>query len=213
MSATVRAITPSGIGSGSPIVFKLRRDDIMDGGPGRMLPMVSPDADAGDRAPAEGQARPVGYMRIAEGLRREIAEGILARGKPLPSEADLGAVLGVARTTVRRALKLLEAEGLIESRQGSGWRVCGAEDSPGPAYTGLLDDLRRRIRGGHLAIGERLPSENALAVTYKCARGTVRRALVELELEGLIETRPGVGRFVVRSPGAKTSRAKKSGSD
>ncbi len=41
----------------------------------------------------------------------------------LPSEAELSARYGTSRVTVRRALELLRAEGLVSSRQGFGWIV------------------------------------------------------------------------------------------
>lgn len=43
----------------------------------------------------------------------------------LPSEATLSADYQASRVTVRRALELLRAEGLLESRQGFGWIVAG----------------------------------------------------------------------------------------
>ncbi|WP_295846786.1 GntR family transcriptional regulator [Tardiphaga sp.] len=56
--------------------------------------------------------------------------------------------------------------------------------------------LRDRIAGGRLDNTESLPAEQALAVEYGVSRVTVRRALAELELEGLISRRRGAGTFV-----------------
>lgn len=178
-----------------------------------MAVVVTPDPRAGRRGalPACPLPSPSGYVGIAASIRAAIAAATLVPGDDLPSEADLMATHQVARTTVRRALKALEAEGLIESQQGRGWRVRASGGSSGPAFAGIVRDLRERIREGSLPLGERLPSEKDLAINYACARGTVRRALVELELEGLIETRPGVGRFVVRSSAAKRSKSKEPG--
>lgn len=41
----------------------------------------------------------------------------------MPSEAALGAEHDASRVTIRKALELLRAEGLVESRQGFGWSV------------------------------------------------------------------------------------------
>ncbi|MET9852732.1 GntR family transcriptional regulator [Streptomyces sp. NPDC006450] len=53
-----------------------------------------------------------------------------------------------------------------------------------------------RIHEGDLPAGARLPSETELAEAYGVARGTVRRAVRELETAGYVQARQGVGRFV-----------------
>lgn len=60
------------------------------------------------------------YEQLAEKLRSE-AQEILLRGETkLPTEAELSARFRMSRQTVRHALNLLEEEGLIRRRQGSG---------------------------------------------------------------------------------------------
>ncbi|MFC4908407.1 GntR family transcriptional regulator [Actinomadura gamaensis] len=56
--------------------------------------------------------------------------------------------------------------------------------------------LRDRIANGMYTPGERLPGEHALCAEFATTRNTVRRALEALQREGLIETHPGIGRFV-----------------
>lgn len=63
------------------------------------------------------------YREIADLLRMRLAGGDPGSGRALPSEADLGTEFGASRVTVRRALELLRVEGLVTSRQGSGWFV------------------------------------------------------------------------------------------
>jgi GntR family transcriptional regulator len=70
------------------------------------------------------------YRRIAEDLRRRIESGELRLGEKLPSEEDLREEYGedgqvVSRNTVRDAVKLLVARGLIETRPGRGTFVLG----------------------------------------------------------------------------------------
>ncbi|TPE51527.1 GntR family transcriptional regulator [Maribrevibacterium harenarium] len=60
------------------------------------------------------------YIQISELLHREIAAGHWQAGDRLPIEAELAATLGVAVGTLRKALKKLEDDGLLERRQGSG---------------------------------------------------------------------------------------------
>jgi DNA-binding GntR family transcriptional regulator len=64
-------------------------------------------------------ARPP-YLQIAEQLRDDIARGRLAPGAQLPSATDLAAQFGVARNTVRSALRTLADEGLLVAQQGRG---------------------------------------------------------------------------------------------
>jgi GntR family transcriptional regulator len=58
--------------------------------------------------------------QIAHQLRAAILTRTLAPGAQLPSQPELAAHYGVARETVKSALRLLAAEGLIVSRQGQG---------------------------------------------------------------------------------------------
>ena len=55
---------------------------------------------------------------VAERLRRQIARGELAIGQRLPPEDELTAVFGIARTTLREALRILESEGLLQIQRG-----------------------------------------------------------------------------------------------
>ncbi|MCQ4081133.1 GntR family transcriptional regulator [Streptomyces sp. RB6PN25] len=75
------------------------------------------------------------------------------------------------------------------------------------AYTQIAGALRERIRSGALAAGELLPSELALSAEYGVARNTLRRALAQLEEEGLIESLPGRGRVVRSAAERGTARA------
>ncbi len=68
--------------------------------------------------------------------------------------------------------------------------------APTPLYYQLQLDLRRLIEGGRLRPGDAVPSESELQRRYRVSRITVRRALAELEREGLVEARQGVGTFV-----------------
>lgn len=59
-------------------------------------------------------------VRLAADLRRRILSGELAPGMRLPAERVLAEDWKVNRHTLREALRLLEAQGLLLSRQGSG---------------------------------------------------------------------------------------------
>lgn len=61
-----------------------------------------------------------GYAEIAAHYRKEIGEGRLAPGDPLPSYAAITSHFSVNRTTAIRAYDVLKAEGLIASTPGKG---------------------------------------------------------------------------------------------
>jgi DNA-binding FadR family transcriptional regulator len=61
--------------------------------------------------------------QVLDVLERRILDGSFAAGGRLPTEVELGARLGVSRTVIRDALRVLEARGLVEIRRGAGTRV------------------------------------------------------------------------------------------
>jgi len=63
------------------------------------------------------------YIQIAESLLDRIESGELSPGDRLPSERELSDLLSVNRLTLRRALQMLESQGLIIRRQGDGTYV------------------------------------------------------------------------------------------
>jgi GntR family transcriptional regulator len=60
------------------------------------------------------------YEAIVEELRASIVDGRLGSGERLPSENELARRHETSRPTVRRALALLKAEGLVTTEQGRG---------------------------------------------------------------------------------------------
>ncbi|MEU4511688.1 GntR family transcriptional regulator [Nonomuraea wenchangensis] len=66
-----------------------------------------------------------------------------------------------------------------------------------PLFKQLADRVREQIRTGELSPGHKLPSLHRLADTYGVGVATVEDALAQLRGEGLIETRKGVGSFVL----------------
>lgn len=60
------------------------------------------------------------YQQIAELLGRQIRAGYWRQGERLPTEAELADQLNVAVGTLRKALALLEDQGILQRIQGSG---------------------------------------------------------------------------------------------
>lgn len=63
------------------------------------------------------------YQSIADSLRQEISDGLYNNKQLLPTEQLLCQRFQISRQTIRRALSVLEDEGLITRRQGSGSRL------------------------------------------------------------------------------------------
>lgn len=83
--------------------------------------------------------------RVHEHLRREILDGNLAPGDPVPSERSLATDLQANRHAVREALKRLEQAGLVRIAQGGPTRVLDWRDSGGLEV--LLDLVGGARRG------------------------------------------------------------------
>lgn len=67
------------------------------------------------------------YQQVADDITRLITTGTYTR--KLPGERDLAAAYDVSYGTVRRAMKVLRAEGLIVSIQGHGTFVATGKRS------------------------------------------------------------------------------------
>jgi len=141
------------------------------------------------------------FDALAQPLREQILTGELVPGSLLPSESELARGAGTKRHSIRKALLLLQNEGLIEPVAGRGWAVVDRETGGSgvlPRYRQIADELRDAMAAGRLTPGSALPSEADLVAAHGVSRATVRRALARLESDGLISTHPGRGRYVRR---------------
>src|SRR5438046_6227959 len=77
-------------------------------------------------------ARPAGptgiHAGVVQGIGRRIVRGELAPGEILPEQGELSRKLGVSRTVVREATKVLAAKGLVESRSKRGTVILPRSD-------------------------------------------------------------------------------------
>ena len=117
-----------------------------------------------------------------QGLRAMMASGRLAAGQRFPTESELCAELGVSRSSLREAVRMLAALGVVEVRQGAGTYV---------------SELRAAdiVRSLSLTVGL-LPLDGLLEIyelrrvleSHAAAQAAARRpdALVD-ELAGLLE--------------------------
>ncbi|MER6117305.1 GntR family transcriptional regulator [Streptomyces sp. NPDC001743] len=140
------------------------------------------------------EASPRGtYLVVAGALRKRVETG--EAGGTLPSEAELMRSHSVSRNTIRRALKALAAEGVLESVPGIGWRVAQGGDR-----RSLAERMTDVIAEDSLAIGDTYPSESKLCERFGASRTAVRRVLAHMEGTGLLATVHGKGRTVCALP-------------
>lgn len=60
------------------------------------------------------------YEQVIDQIKSMIKDGTLKKGDKLPSERELVEELGVSRSSIREALRVLEIVGLVECKQGEG---------------------------------------------------------------------------------------------
>jgi GntR family transcriptional regulator len=71
-----------------------------------------------------------------------------------------------------------------------------SQADPRPLYQQIKEQLRHRVAVGELKPGDELPSIRQLAADIRVSVITIKRAYLELEHEGVIQTRQGRGSFV-----------------
>lgn len=101
----------------------------MDGAADRLAPVLRP-VRAGN-----------GFEEALEQILQIVRLGLVPQGERLPAERELAERLQISRVTLREVLKVLQDEGLVESRRGryGGTFVRVRTEKPGEA------ELRRRI--------------------------------------------------------------------
>lgn len=132
------------------------------------------------------------YRQIADHIRAAITRGRLSQGDQLPSEAQLMNHYGVARMTVRNALRVLQGEGLITSEHGRGVYV-----RPRPPVRRLASDrfARRHRKAGKAAF---LAEAEQIDATPMVDMITVRTEQPSVEIAERLGV-PHDARVVVRS--------------
>jgi GntR family transcriptional regulator len=88
------------------------------------------------------------HRQIAAWLRGKIESGELQPGRKIPSEKDIMDLSGVARTTVRRAVKVLRDEGLVVTTPGRGTHVT-KRLSRGTSSLAMLETCQFKALSGY----------------------------------------------------------------
>lgn len=63
----------------------------------------------------------------------------------------------------------------------------------------IVEAIQREIAEGRLKVGDRLPGEQVLAGSFGVSRNVVREAIARLRSDGVVQSRQGIGAFVVRN--------------
>jgi GntR family transcriptional regulator, transcriptional repressor for pyruvate dehydrogenase complex len=106
-------------------------------------------------------AAPRLYQRIAEEIGRLIESGTFKAGDRLPAERELARQLQVSRSSLREALSMLELQGSVEIRLGSGVYVAtrkrGSRAAPALSAASPFDisRTRRLVEGEAAALAAR----------------------------------------------------------
>ncbi|MET7778478.1 MULTISPECIES: FadR/GntR family transcriptional regulator [Streptomyces] len=107
--------------------------------------MTRAEADGGVDDRLTPVLRPVragnGFEEALEQILQVVRLGLVPGGGRLPAERELAERLGISRVTLREVLKVLQDQGLVESRRGryGGTFVVPRAETPGE------DELRRRF--------------------------------------------------------------------
>ncbi len=125
--------------------------------------MVSPDG-----------AHHAPYARVKQYLKDGLAAGRWPAGALMPSEAELVAAFGVSRMTVGRALRELQAEGLVQRTQGVGTFAAPLHKvSSSLTLRDLHDEIHERGHHHHAVVHlqQAEPAPAALAQQLGVAEG------------------------------------------
>lgn len=116
------------------------------------------------------------HTEVQAQIRTLIDNGVLKPGQTLPSERDLSSQLGVSRNSLREALRVLEARGIIVTRHGVGRTIratsplpLGAESASNSLETATIVEV--------IEVRESLERK---AIELACLRAT------EVELQEII---------------------------
>lgn len=129
------------------------------------------------------------FAQVRDSLKASIADGSLAPGDQLPSEAALAQQFSVSRVTIRQALAELQALDLIDKVNGKGSfvRRMARRPSEMKPLSGFYETMRRR---GHVATGivsaiQRIKAEPTVAAALRMpVAGPVSRVCITRLVDG-----------------------------
>ncbi|MEE3420070.1 MAG: FadR/GntR family transcriptional regulator [Lachnospiraceae bacterium] len=109
-----------------PSVFAKDPGDFLD-----ELPDMIRDHSSDSEEPVQKtKKKQINYMvdRLTRYFADQMLSGRLKKGDQIPNDRELAATMGVGRTTIREALKVLDIMGMIDIRPGQGTFITGQEN-------------------------------------------------------------------------------------
>lgn len=156
--------------------------------------IVSALVPARERPPGRTALRPVRKARLSEGvvdaIRRMIVADGFAPGDKFHSENDLTAKLGVGRSSIREAVRILEVTGQLTVSHGKGIFIGNADTHP---FEGFVDWLKNNDRSlmEHFEVRLIIEPETARLAALAAASADIAR-LAEVHAEFLHNARLGL---------------------
>lgn len=154
------------------------------------------------------------YVTFARSINDAIRTGELKPGDKLPSLNKLQQQYSLGRNTLRRGIAVLRDSGLVFAKNGdkggifvtpsSSWKNDPQQIKSPPIHQATTNALRTRIQQGEF--GSKLPSERELQEQLGVPRRRLREALEDLEKEGRIIRKIGIGTFVAPQEGINDKR-------
>lgn len=150
---------------------------------------------------------------LAEQLKQGILSDAFPLGAPLPTERELVSATGLSRGSVREALRILEAQGLVETKAG---RYGGSTVSQ-PTDALLASHINLFAKGHGVALGSLVEVRQALEpmVAYLAAQNRSEEHLAELReiSRRMEEARDDVASFLEENVHWHDALARASGND
>lgn len=119
-------------------------------------------------------------VKVVETIASAIENGDYAAGDRLPTEPVLVERFGVSRTVIREAIAALRADGLVESRHGSGVFVLGPKQPPPlELFSGTTDRISDLIEELEIRIGVEVEAAGLAALRSSPAQEANIQAQVD----------------------------------
>jgi GntR family transcriptional repressor for pyruvate dehydrogenase complex len=128
-------------------------------------------------APWRAISRSKTYELVIDQIERQILAGRLLVGDRLPAERDLAAMLGVSRSAVREAIRVLQAQGVLRSVVGNG-------PESGTVVSGSSADALTRLLRVQVALTN-FPVQHVVEARVMLERWSVRLASAGASAEDL----------------------------